>query len=263
MPTACLLYQTCVRYKRHAPAQADSTRPALPSEDLFGTEANVRLLRVLVLHPTPFTSGELARRAMLGRTSVYPALRVLERAGIVEHVGVGSQKLVQLRVRHPLSQHLRELFRAEAQRVGDLTDALRRLPSTRDPRVLSAWIDEAPNAESDVLTLYVVARPEDLDALVDQLNADVADVGRTHDVHIAVHGLTRSEVGSVLSPSRLEHIAPRLVGGVPRGATRPPAARHATTPADLSPGARRAVAQTRTCRSRQAQGRSRTCRHCR
>ncbi len=189
-----------------------------PLNEFLGTEANVRLLRVLARHPTPFTSGELARRAMLGRTSVYPALRVLERAGIVEHIGVGSQKLVQLRMRHPLSQRLTELFRAEAQRVDDLTGTLRRLASARDPRVLSAWIDEAPNAESDVLTLYVVARPEDLDALVDQVNADVADVGRTYDVHIAVHGLTRSEIGSVLSPPRLEEHAPRLVGGVPPAA---------------------------------------------
>lgn len=186
-----------------------------PLNELLGTEANVRLLRVLALHPTPFTSGELARRAKLGRTSIYPALRVLERAGVVEHIGAGPQKLVQFRVRHPLSQRLAQLFRAEAQRFDDLTDSLRRLTSARDPRALSAWVDEAPNGESDVLTLYVVARPEDLDALVEQLNADVADVGRDHDVHIAVHGLTRSEVGSVFSPSEAGDQSLRLVGGVP------------------------------------------------
>ena len=74
------------------------------------------------------------------------------------------------------------------------------------------------HGESDVLTLYVVARPQDLDALVEQLNADVADVGSEHDVHIAVHGLTRSEVGSVFSPSGADDRSPRLVGGVPPAA---------------------------------------------
>src|SRR5262245_27947252 len=86
-----------------------------PLDEILGTQANVRLLRVLALRRTPLTAGELAKRALLGRTSIYPALRQLERAGIVEFVGAGSQRLVQLRDRHPLSRILRDLFRSEAR----------------------------------------------------------------------------------------------------------------------------------------------------
>lgn len=77
----------------------------MPSlDEIFGTEANVRLLRVLALQNTSFTAGELAKRALLGRSSVYPALRQLERVGVVEFIGAGARKLLQLRGAYPLSR---------------------------------------------------------------------------------------------------------------------------------------------------------------
>lgn len=187
-----------------------------PLNEILGTEANVRLLRVLALHTGPFTAGELAKRAMLTRTSVYPALRVLEGAGIVEFIGVGPQKLVQLRERHPLSQPLRELFGAEVDRFDNLMQALRRLPAARHPGVVSAWLVEAPRgSESVILTLHVVARAEDIDDVVSALNREVAEVERTFDVAVAVRGLGRSEVGSVMPASSVSQDAVLLVAGVP------------------------------------------------
>lgn len=187
-----------------------------PLNEILGTRANVRLLRVLALHRGPFAAGELAKRAMLTRTSVYPALRLLEGAGIVEFIGVGPQKLVQLRERHPLSQPIRDVFGAEVGRFDNLLEALRRLPAVRHPGVVSAWIVEAPpGSESAVLTLHVVARAEDLDDVVSGLNTEVAEVERTFDVAVAVVGLSRSEVGSVTPASSVNEDAVHLVAGVP------------------------------------------------
>lgn len=187
-----------------------------PTNAILGTEANVRLLRILALHTGPFTAGELAKRAMLTRTSVYPALRVLEGEGIVEFIGVGSQKLVQLRERHPLSQPIRELFGAERERFTNLLGALRRLPAARRPGVVSMWIVEAPpGSESGVLTLHVVARAEDLDHVVTALNTEVGEVERTFDVAVAVRGLGRSEVESVMPASSITQDAVHLVAGIP------------------------------------------------
>ena len=191
-----------------------------PLNDVFGTEAKVRLLRVLALHTNPFTAGELAKRAALGRTSIYPALGALECAGVIEFVGVGSQRLVQLRDRHPLSRVLRELFRAESHRFEAFTIALRDLISRLPYHAISAWIDEsAPGVRSvDSLSLHVVARPEELQTLTDALNASLAEVEREYDIHVAVHGLTRSELET------LDHRQPvtggtwTLIGGVPPAA---------------------------------------------
>ena len=191
-----------------------------PLNGIFGTEANVRLLRVLALRNTSFTAGELAKRAVLGRTSIYPVLRELERAGVVEFIGTGSQRLVQFRDHHPLSRILRELFRAEAHRFEALTVALRELVSALPHRPLSAWVDAtAQTAQStDTLNLYVVARPEELETLTDRLNTRLANVERKYDVHIAVQGLTRSELESLPNTPLATLSAAMLVGGVPPAA---------------------------------------------
>jgi hypothetical protein len=188
-----------------------------PLNEIFGTEANVRLLRVLALGNTSLTAGELAKRAMLGRTSIYPALRGLERVGVVEFIGAGPRKLVQLRERYPLSATLRNLFRAEARRFDALTNALRELVSTLPQPPISAWTDPGEkNLEStETLTLQLVARPEELSPMTDYLNDRLADIERRYDVHIAVHGLTRSELETLHKTSSAMLNSSVLLGGVP------------------------------------------------
>lgn len=192
-----------------------------PLDEILGTPANVRLLRVLALRRTSLTAGELAKSAALGRTSIYPALRQLERAGVLEFIGAGSQRPVQLRDRHPLSRILRDLFRTESRRFEALTVVLRELFSDLPHRPLSAWVDEpAEDAQGvDALTLHVVARPEELQNIADYLNEHLVDVERKYDVHIAIHGLTRSELDTLhkTSPGTLGTV---LIAGVPPVALR-------------------------------------------
>ena len=188
-----------------------------PLNEIFGTQANVRLLRVLALQNTPLTAGELAKRAMLGRTSIYPALHELERVGIIEFIGAGPRKLVQLRGNHPLSPMLKELFRVEARRFDELTAALRKLILGMPRGPISAWIDrggEDPES-AETLTLYVVAPPEELNTLTDYLNERLADLERKHDVHIAVHGIVPSELETLHRTSLTMLDAAILLGGVP------------------------------------------------
>src|SRR5215831_12453244 len=199
------------------PPKERQNRLVHPLNEIFGTEANVRLLRVLTLQNTSLAAGELAKRAMLGRSSIYPALRELERAGVIEFIGTGARKLVQLRRGFPLLRTLKELFRAEARRFDALTVALRELVSTMPGPPISAWIDRGgENLEStDTLTLYVVARPEELDTLKDFLNERLVNVEHKYDVHIAVRGLMRSELETLhgtplTTPNRVV-----LLGGVP------------------------------------------------
>ncbi len=200
-----------------------------PLNEIFGTEANVRLLRVLALQNSSLNAGELAKRARLGRTSIYPALRDLERTGIVEFVGNGARRLVQLRERHPLSRSLRELFCIEANRLEALAISLRELLAKSPHPPISAWIDRGDGdlESNDTLDLYVVARPEDLNSLTDYLNDHLAPVERKHDVHIAIHGSIRSELETLnrTSPEMLNSVV--LLGGVPPSAllqgSRPPA----------------------------------------
>ncbi len=191
-----------------------------PLNEILGTQANVRLMRALALSATCVTSGELARRAQLGRTSIYPALRELERTGIIEFVGAGSQRQVQLRERHPLAHGLKELFRAEGRRFEELINALRELFVEPPSRPMSAWADEtAQGARSvDALRVYFVARPEELTKLTDFLNLRLPDVERAYDVHIVVSGLTRSDLETLYRAQPDGPSAVLLLDGVPPGA---------------------------------------------
>jgi DNA-binding transcriptional ArsR family regulator len=188
-----------------------------PLNRILGTEAGVRLLRVLALSTTPLTAGEVAKRASLGRTSVYPALRGLEAQGIVEFVGAGGHRLVQLRDRHPLSRPLKQLFRAEVHRFEGLVAALRDLFSDLPLRPLSAWLTQpGPGPLADeTLGMNVVARPEDLARLTDLLDARLAEIERAYDAQIAVTGLTRAELETLAGTRVADFSAAILLAGVP------------------------------------------------
>ena len=191
-----------------------------PLNEILGTPANVRLIRALTLSTVPLGSGELARRAQLGRTSIYPALEELERHGVVEFVGAGSQGQVQIRDRHPLSRQLRQLFRAEARRFEAFIAALRDLFDQLRIRPLSAWADDRDdNGETAAtLRLYFIARPEDVEELTDILNSRLAKTEQAYDIHIAVTGLTRSELATRADVPKEVLSDAILIAGVPPAA---------------------------------------------
>lgn len=168
-----------------------------PLNGILGTEANVRLLRVLANATTPVASGELARRAQLGRTTIYPALEALELKGIVEFVGAGARKQAQLRGDHPLARPLVELFAAEEGRVEGLVQSLRDLLQGLVTQPVSAWVEGLGITEghgSETVPLWVVAEPRAIASLTSALAAGAGPIERRHGVHLDIHGLTRSEL---------------------------------------------------------------------
>ncbi len=186
-----------------------------PLNTILGTEANVRLLRALVLAGTPLGAGELARRAQIGRTNIYPALAVLERTGVIEFVGAGARRLARFRAKHPLARALRALFRTEEQRLGSLAAALRGTLKELSLRPLAAWLEEAVDPSSDTMRLYVVSDPQSLTGIVDTVNDGVTTIERSFGVHLDISGLTRSEL-EARPKAELERLRDAiLLAGVP------------------------------------------------
>ena len=205
------------------PRPSHQSRLRAPLNEILGTEATVRLLRVLTLAGTSLTAGEVASRAGLGRTGVYPALAALERTGIIEYVGVGAQRQVRFRDEHPLAGPIASLFRAEADRldalVGQLRSVFRSLPSRP---VSSAWLDGTaltdrvtpePRRNEDFLTCYLVADANALPDVMKDVQSQLSKVERRFDVTIEIVGMTRSEIATRLSPAAFRD--PVLLGGVP------------------------------------------------
>lgn len=157
----------------------------------------MRLLRALTLAQTPVASGELARRARLGRTSIYPALSALERQGIIEFVGAGAQRQAQFRQEHPLASAILELFAAEDQRVAAFVAALRAALKDVTPPPLAVWLegmDAEASSTSDTVPLFILGPPKSLTETVDQVTERVVPIERSYGVHFDIQSLTRSEL---------------------------------------------------------------------
>ena len=183
----------------------------------------MRLLRVLSLAGTSLTAGELAQQAGLGRTSVYPALSALETTGIIEYVGIGTQRQLRFRHDHPLAGAIEGLFRSEAGRLDALVDQLRSVFSSLSSRqVLSAWLDgtvltdrviEEVQVNADFVTCYLVAEPKILPDVLEDVRSRLPKVEQRFEVNIDTVGMTRSEMGFRLTPAAFRD--PVLLAGVP------------------------------------------------
>jgi predicted amidohydrolase YtcJ/DNA-binding transcriptional ArsR family regulator len=82
---------------------------------IFGTHANVRVLRALVAggeHAPP----RIARETKISRPAVREALIRLETEGIVERIGDGRSVLYRISLDHPLAKRIVKLFKTEARR---------------------------------------------------------------------------------------------------------------------------------------------------
>lgn len=189
-----------------------------PLNGILGTEANVRLLRVLAGTGGPVAAGELARRAQLGRTTIYPALEPLERSGIVEFMGIGAQRQAQLRRRHPLAQALGDLFSAEAKRVDNLISAIRGSFGGLSLQPAAAWLEgleDASDPADGKLAVWIVADPKALSAITAGISDQVAKIQREFDAYIAVNGIGRSEL-EARAKTEMRRLADAvLLSGVP------------------------------------------------
>lgn len=189
-----------------------------PLNEILGTEANVRLLRVLALVDTGLSAAELSKRSQLARTGIYPVLAKLEDVGIVEFAGAGSTRLFELRKAHPLATPLRTLFLREMERSKSLATALREIFAQSSKGVISAWLKDNQDrtnmqGDPDFMTCYVVGDPKALHHVVDFLEDHLTAIESDFQIHIEIVPLSRSEVSTRISAKSLDDVV--LLAGVP------------------------------------------------
>lgn len=165
-----------------------------PLNHLLGTEANVRILRVLAMARTPLGRSELARRAALQASGVRRTADRLAALGIVELVGAGPRQQIRWREEHPLAPLLRGLFEAESARTERLLTGLRHAAGAMVPPPDAVWIEGAfavgADRPGDPLLVGVIARSRDADQAAQQLRENIAGLEREEDVTIELR--TRS-----------------------------------------------------------------------
>lgn len=193
-----------------------------PLNRILGTEANVRLLRVLTSEPNSLSRSELGRRAGLEGKGAHLAARRLEEVGIVRRVGTGLRQQVKLELNHPLAAPLQTLFREEQARVERLLESLKQAAQNLAPELDSAWIQgdfaEHLDRPGAPIVMGVLARGATLPRITKALRMAVAPTEAREDVTVEIIGFTRPDI-EVAKPDQKKELARAMtLFGIPPSA---------------------------------------------
>jgi hypothetical protein len=175
-----------------------------PLNNILGTEAHVRLLRILSATDEPLTRTRLAELSGLDVSGIARSLSRLADVGIVEGVGSGTRRPVRFRHGHPLAGAIQALFRAEQEIYPALLRRLTRAAEGITPPPVGVWVEGPVTVGSDriqdALVLGVLAPSTHIDATIAQMEGGVDPIEQEFDVTIEVHGRTPADLAA-LRPS--------------------------------------------------------------
>jgi DNA-binding Lrp family transcriptional regulator len=169
-----------------------------PLNHLLGTEANVRVLRVVLLSDIPIGASEIARRAELQPSGVARVCTRLEDLGVIEAVGRGARNRQYRRAARFALKALVDLFREEERRALAVTQELKAAVQAHVPWAKSAWI-EGPVAAGrdrpgDPVVVGILVDPATVDASRVELGQAMLAIESNHDVAIDVRVVTGADL---------------------------------------------------------------------
>lgn len=171
---------------------------ASPLNSVFGTQANVRVLRVLARHGGALSAPTVARQAELSAAVARTALGDLTRIGVAASVGQGRAVSYRIDAMHPLAPAIEQLFQAETARRDGVFDGLRAAALALRPEPLGLWVYGSvargeDTATSDVDVALCVANPSVLDVQTEELREAAAEIGERQRVAISVISFTAGD----------------------------------------------------------------------
>ncbi|MFH1116446.1 MAG: MarR family transcriptional regulator [Pseudomonadota bacterium] len=169
-----------------------------PLNEILGTQAHVRLLRVMANEVEgPLTAADAAQRAGLTVPGAQKALEKLVRSGFVSRVGGGRKHQYEIRRSDRLMQIVVELFQVEKSRYEQLLAAIRKEINNLAPPPQSAWIQAAPKEIDEPLTLRLLHGSLHLTKCVRQLRAGLHNVEKEFDLTIELEGYTKADISDL------------------------------------------------------------------
>jgi len=214
----------------------------MPLNRILGTEANVRILRLLSATTSAMGQAELARQTGLNPSGVGRALAGLEELGVVEFAGGGAGKAPILRRRGRLAEILQSLFASERARFDEVTRRLATICSQMPDPPLSAWIEgpvaTGTDSVDDPVVFGLMVPVKSVEKALDALTPVVDALSEDLDMAIEVRAVTRADLealGKQAIPSLQQVVSvfgppPTLLLG--RWTPVPPKKRHADLDAD-------------------------------
>lgn len=176
-----------------------------PLNDLLGTEAHVRILRVLSVDSDPIGAPDIAEQAEMSLPGARKALKRLSKTGRVVRYGTGRQQLYALRPGDPIIAGLVKLFDVESLRYESLLSDIRRSVSELSPPPYSVWIIAADDLEENILTLGLLSASSTLMRLKQELRKKLYFVEQEHDLTIEIRGFTKADLPTLATADSIIH----------------------------------------------------------
>jgi len=185
-----------------------------PLNRLFGTEANVRILRELVRSEAPLSASQLAAASQLGLAGITKAVNGLIASGIVERVGTNTRSPVRIRGDHPLTTAITDLFRREREQFEHLVERLRAAAAKLDPPPRAVWV-QGPVATGtdrlgDTVTVGILTSSANVDRTRVALEEEIVPLDREFGITLEVRALSAADLETAL-PEELAELRSVIV----------------------------------------------------
>jgi predicted transcriptional regulator len=166
-----------------------------PLNELFGTEAHVRLLRVLANEEDgPLTVSDVAERSGLTLPGAKKALWRLYQSGFVLRVGGGKKHQYEIRRANKLVKIALELFQVEKDRYDKILNTIKIKIQNLEPYPHSVWIQTFPNKQVDALELGVLHDTRHITNYMRNLRKQLNQVEQKFDLTIEVTGNAKADI---------------------------------------------------------------------
>ncbi len=177
------------------PIVSDQNSLRNPLNELLGTQAHVRLLRVLASEVDgPLTPSNAAELAGLTIPGAHKALNRLFKSGIIVRVGGGRKHQYELRRSDELVKALLKLFQSEKDRYEALLSAIKEGIEKVVPYAHSAWIQELPRVFGDPMIMGILHETRHLANYTYLLRKKLHQIERDFDLTIEVNGYTKADL---------------------------------------------------------------------
>lgn len=172
-----------------------------PLNELLGTPANVRLMRLLAEEVVgPIGASEAAERTGLTVAGARRALLKLVKTGFVQRQGGGRSQRYVLRESDPITNTIRELFRNESNHYRKLLSRIRAVLENL-PEIQAAWIDSPPTQVGKPIEIGLLSDSKSLTYIGDQVRKRLAELEREFDVIIEIRAYSRADVPEIFLDS--------------------------------------------------------------
>ena len=178
------------------PIVSDQNSLRNPLNELLGTEAHVRLLRVLANEVDgPLAATDAAKRAGLTIPGAHKAFKTTPPIWFCRSRWRGGRKhQYELRRSDKLVKAVLRLFQSERERYEDLLSAIKDKTGKLIPYARAAWIQEFPSEFGDPMIVGILHATKRLPSYIHQLRKQLHQVERDFDLTIEVNGYTKADL---------------------------------------------------------------------